>query len=79
MPFKTCKCKNRYNLTEDKGHLKKYNCKNNEEKCESGYYDGDTNQCINADKCSDKYKKFENGHIRCTKKCNSTVSWEMQF
>ncbi len=72
IPFKTCKCKRKYNITKDIGQRTKYICRSDTDTdiCESKYYDGDTNQCIEENDCSEKYKKYSENEIRCTKKCD---------
>ena len=78
IPFKTLKCKYRYNITQEKGFTK-YECfDNNEVNCITNYYDGETNKCISKSECKDKFKKEVNGQIRCTSIClNEEFTYKM--
>ena len=72
LPFRTCKCIYNYEKKEDIGHRVKYTCKEQNSNCDSKYYDGDTNECIDSSKCTNKYIKYiDENKIRCSTKCSN--------
>ena len=75
-PFKTCECANKkYNIITVTGGKKKYECLGVGARCNTGYYNLDTGECVTeCNKNDKKYKEIISEgivEIRCSSECEN--------